>query len=55
MCTLSVGNMICHKFSHMASSYTHNGKNVNLVLESEIISGEKKIMLLFGIMAMSGY
>ena len=33
MCTLSVSNMIYHKFSHGAAFYTLNGKNVNVMLE----------------------
>ena len=35
MCTLSVSNVIYHKFSHGAAFYTLNGKNVNVMLESE--------------------
>ena len=37
MCTLSVSNVIYHKFSHGAAFYTLNGKNVNVVLEYCII------------------
>ena len=33
MCTLSISNVIYHKFSHGAAFYTLNGKNVNLMLE----------------------
>ena len=33
MCTLSVSNVIYHKFSHGAALYTLNGKNVNVMLE----------------------
>ena len=33
MCTLSVSNMIYHKFSHGAAFYMLNGKNVNVMLE----------------------
>ena len=33
MCTFSVSNVIYHKFSHGAAFYTHNGKNVNVMLE----------------------
>ena len=34
MCTLSVSNVIYHKFSHGAAFYTAlNGKNVNVMLE----------------------
>ena len=37
MCTLSVSNVIYHKFSHGAAFYTLNGKNVNVMLEYIII------------------
>ena len=33
MCTLSVSNVIYHKFSHSAAFYSLNGKNVNVMLE----------------------
>ena len=33
MCTLSVSNMIYHNFSHGATFYMLNGKNVNVMLE----------------------
>ena len=33
MCTLSVSNVIFHKFSHGTAFYTLNGKNVNVMLE----------------------
>ena len=33
MCMLSVSNVIYHKFSHGAAFYTHNGENVNIMLE----------------------
>ena len=33
MCTLSVSNVIYHKFSHGAAFCTLNGKNVNVMLE----------------------
>ena len=33
MCTLSVSNVIYHKFSHGVTFYTLNGKNVNVMLE----------------------
>ena len=36
MCTLSVSNVIYHKFSHGAAFYTLNGKNVNVMLEYEV-------------------
>ena len=36
MCTLSVSNVIYHKFSHGAACYTLNGKNVNFMLEFTI-------------------
>ena len=32
MCTLSVSNVIYHKFSHCPAFYTLNGKNVNVML-----------------------
>ena len=41
MCTLSVSNVIYHKFSHGAAFYTLNGKNINVMLEcaiSEVLS-----------------
>ena len=37
MCTLSVSNVIYHKFSHRAAFYTLNGKNVNIMLESTLV------------------
>ena len=38
MCTLSVSNVIYHKFSHGAAFYTLNGKNVNVVrIEDRLI------------------
>ena len=33
MCTLSVSNVIYHKFLHGAAFYTLNGENVNVMLE----------------------
>ena len=33
MCISSVSNMIYHKFSHGATFYTLNGKNVNIMLD----------------------
>ena len=33
MCTLSVSNVIYHKFSHDAAFCTLNGENVNVMLE----------------------
>ena len=33
MCTLSVSNVIYHKYTHGAAFYTLNGKNVNVMLE----------------------
>ena len=33
----SVNNVIYHKFSHGAASYTVNGKNINAMLEYKII------------------
>ena len=35
-----VSNVIYHKFSHGAVSYTLNGENVNVMLESAIIPKE---------------
>ena len=37
MCTLSVSNVIYQKFSHGASFYMLNGKNVNVMLEYLLI------------------
>ena len=34
ICTSSISNVIYHKFSHGAAFYTLNGKNVNVMLES---------------------
>ena len=43
MCTLSVSNVIYHKFSHGTAFYKLNGKNVNVMLESEVrSSGSQK-------------
>ena len=36
--TMSVSNVIYHKFSHGAAFYTLNGKNVNVMLESLLIT-----------------
>ena len=33
MCVSSVSDVLYHKFSHDATFYTLNGKNVNVVLE----------------------
>ena len=38
MCTLSVSNVIYHKFSHGAAFYMLNGKNVNVMLELVLLS-----------------
>ena len=38
MCTLSVSNVIYHKFSHGAAFYTLNGKNVHVMLEFSFAS-----------------
>ena len=43
MCTLSVSNVIYHKFSHGAAFYTLNGKNVNVMLEYIIHYSAKKV------------
>ena len=37
MCTLSVSDVIYHKFSQGAAFYTLNGKNVNVMLELGIV------------------
>ena len=42
MCMLSVSNVIYHKFSHGATFYTLNGKNVNVMLEFEMYSMKYK-------------
>ena len=39
MCTLSVSNVIYHKFSHGAAFYTFHGKNVNVMLELVVRQG----------------
>ena len=46
MCTLSVSNVIYHKFSHGAAFYTLNGKNVNVMLEFlfAFLEGESLLM-----------
>ena len=38
MCTLSVHDVIYHKFLHGVASYTLNGENVNIILELHLIS-----------------
>ena len=38
MCMSSVSNVIYHKFSHGAAFYMLSGKNVNVMLESKLIS-----------------
>ena len=47
MCTLSVSNVIYHKFSHGAAFYTLNGKNVNVMLEFvinlQLFTGKEKL------------
>ena len=45
MCTLSVSNVIYHKFSHGAAFYTLNGKNVNVMLEFFIFSYKNTLEL----------
>ena len=42
MCTLSISNVIYHKFSHSAAFYTLSGKNVNVMLEYKIIFGKER-------------
>ena len=46
MCTLSVSNVIYHKFSHGAAFYTLNGKNVNVMLEYRIATLGLSLILL---------
>ena len=38
MCTSSVSNVIYNKFSHGAAFYTLNRKNVNVMLELDVMS-----------------
>ena len=45
MCTLSVSNVIYHKFSHGAAFYMLNGKNVNVMLEFSLKNAERKILM----------
>ena len=45
MCTLSVSNVIYHKFLHGAAFYTLNRKNVNVMLESEFDRIEQSVIL----------
>ena len=60
MCTLSVSNVIYHKFSHGAAFYTLNGKNVNVMLEyriatlglSLILLGLVSLLLFFSILSL---
>ena len=47
MCTLSVSNVIYHKFSHGATFYTLNGKNVNVMLEYSITYGQLELSRAF--------
>ena len=37
-CTLSVSNVVYHKFSHGAAFYTLSGKNVDVMLESLVMN-----------------
>ena len=41
---VDVSDVIYHKFSHGAVSYTLNGKNVNVILESATIHRQGKII-----------
>ena len=43
MCTLSVSNVIYHKFSHGAAFYTLNGKNVNVMSEYRIKARKRNL------------
>ena len=45
MCTLSVSNVIYHKFSHGATFYTLNGKNVNVMLELSLSITSKNVKI----------
>ena len=47
MCTLSVSNVIYHKFSHGAAFYTLNGKNVNVMLEYNFLHFYLVILLTY--------
>ena len=51
MCTLSVSNMIYHKFSHSAAFYMLNGKNVNVMLEFYIYFSQFIHHILFNVSA----
>ena len=46
MCTLSVSDVIYHKFSHGAAFCTLNGKNVNVMLELHIKNNDNSNMTL---------
>ena len=46
MCTLSVSNVIYHKFSHGAAFYTLNGENVNVMLEVKV-NGHTTVFCVF--------
>ena len=41
MCTSSVSNAIYHKFSHGAALYMLYGKNVNVILEFDVVPAGK--------------
>ena len=45
MCTLSVRNVIYHKFSHGGAFYTLNWKNVNVMLESCLVLPSRHTVL----------
>ena len=47
MCTLSVSNVIYHKFSHGAAFYTLNGKSVNVMLEFNLKTMKKLQSFIF--------
>ena len=49
MCTSSVSNVIYHKFSHGAAFYTLNGKNVNVMLEFEILPYRQFATIAYGL------
>ena len=57
MCTLSVSNVIYHKFSHSPAFCTLKGKNVNVMLESAIIHRKGNIISILTLnrMKIQGY
>ena len=55
MCTLSVSNVIYHKFLHGAAFYSLNGKNDNVMLEFKILSNVSFVIPAVGNMSMLTY